>query len=167
MNNLGYCLFRAGEYEEAVCRLRQSLAAGPDNAMAHANLVATMNAAGQGLEAIPYRRRLCELRPDTVEYPFDLANALLGCGRVEEALTYYQRALAVDPNHSAAAFNYLLALNYSERRTPEEVLAEHVRVAARWAGRAPPRCSPSPATRTESCASATCRPTSPSTRSAS
>jgi predicted O-linked N-acetylglucosamine transferase (SPINDLY family) len=134
LNNLGYCLWQAGENEEAVFRLRQALAVSPNNPIAHGNLIGAMEALGRVEETIPYRRRLVDLRPNSAEHLFGLANALLGCGRTEEAIHYYQRTLTIAPGHSAAVCNYLLALNYSDRATPEAVAAEHVRLATRWTG---------------------------------
>jgi predicted O-linked N-acetylglucosamine transferase (SPINDLY family) len=132
LNNIGYCLWQNGDYEEAIFRLRQAISVGPNNVMALSNLVAVMEKVNLFVETIPYRRRLVELRPDVADYSFSLANMLLSSGRVEEALYYYRQTLRLAPNHTAAHCNYLLALNYSDRETPAQVALEHFRLAHKW-----------------------------------
>src|ERR1700685_1426799 len=90
LNNLGFCLWQAGEFEEACFRLRQALTVGPNNFMALANLIGVMERLGLNIETVPYRRQLIELRPESSEHTFALANALLTCGRVDEAIYYYR-----------------------------------------------------------------------------
>lgn len=133
LNNIGFSLFQLGRHDEAIYRLKRAIAVNPRNVMAHANLVAAMEAADQRFEAIPYRRRLTELKPDVVEYSFALANTMLAAGRIAEALNYYRRTMRLAPEHRVAVSNYLLALNYAETETVERIAAEHFRLAQRWA----------------------------------
>ena len=134
LNNKGFCLIQLEQYELAIETLKRAVAVNPDNAMAHANLVAAMNRAELKYESIPHRRRLTQLKPEVFDHAFDLANTLQGVGHIPESLFYYRRALGISIQRKAAISNYLLALNYSDEETVEFVSMEHFRLAQQWPG---------------------------------
>ena len=138
LNNAGFCLAKAGKHDEAVVMLKRAIAVNPENPMAHANMIMAIEGTGDNVAALPYRRRLALLKPDVADYSFALANALLSIGRADEAILYYRRALQVAPDHMAAVSNHLLALNYSDTVTAEEVALEHFRAGMRWPRRHKP-----------------------------
>jgi predicted O-linked N-acetylglucosamine transferase (SPINDLY family) len=75
---------------------------------------------------------MVELDPGKPQHSPDLANTLGSAGCIQESLFYSRKTLAVAPQHKAAASNYLLTLNYSDRETPEAVAREHFRLAPLW-----------------------------------
>jgi hypothetical protein len=66
---------------------------------------------------------------------FQLSLLLAGVGEVEESLTYSRYLLSVDRQHLGAAANFLLYLNYSDRRSAAEVSNEHFRLGMRFTDR--------------------------------
>ncbi len=93
-------------------------------------------------ESIPYRRSIAELAPLDTQNLFQLTNLLVGTGAVEEALTYSQRLLELDRNHTAAATNHLLYVNYSDQYTPAQIANEHFRLAMQFSSQADFRVPP-------------------------
>jgi tetratricopeptide (TPR) repeat protein len=47
-------------------------------------------------------------------------NALYGLGKYQDAITYYDRALAIDPNFVTASSNKQLALDMLERQAQQQ-----------------------------------------------
>ncbi len=131
LNNMGFCLNAAGDHARASFFLEKCLAGSPNNGMAHANLIAALDKSGKRFETIPWRRRLAELRPEVAEHSFALANVLLSAGCVTEAIHYFRRTWTVAPDHEAAISNYLLAINYDDNLTTQQVADEHFRLARR------------------------------------
>ena len=132
LNNLGYCLVRLGDGENAAMYLRRCLEINPENQRALANILMALDDSHRHTEVIGYRRRQLRLNPDDIGPAFALANNLQSVGRIEEALYYYRRFLARKRGHRVAASNYLLALNYCDSVTPEYVTSEHFRLTQRW-----------------------------------
>lgn len=132
LNNLGFCLIRLGDTENAAMYLRRCLEIAPENQRALANILMALDDSHQHSEVVTYRRRQLRLNPDDVGPAFALANNLQSVGRIDEALHYYRRFLEKKRAHRVAASNYLLALNYCDSVTPEHVTSEHFRLAQRW-----------------------------------
>jgi len=72
---------------------------------------------GQRSDAVRLIGRAIEVGTGKAVYHFNLANALQACGRSEEAITHYDRALSLEPNHGAACNNKGLALQSLGRWT--------------------------------------------------
>jgi predicted O-linked N-acetylglucosamine transferase (SPINDLY family) len=65
------------------------------------------------------------------------AEALLALGRYDEALAAARRAAVLEPGSFVRAADALFVLNQDPRVTPDQLLAEHQRVAERFLDRAP------------------------------
>lgn len=136
LNNLGFSLNQLGRFQEAIGCLQPVVLMHPDNLTAHANLAAAWEGSGEKHEALSCRRRLTEIKPDSADFHGDLANLLLSLGRTSEALKSYQRASDLNPKNRTFAINLLLATNYSDALTAEEVAEAHFRW---WPGEATER----------------------------
>ena len=132
LNNLGFALARLERYFEAEQVLRQVLFLNPKNARALSNLVMTIESTDDRYAAIDFRRRLAVLEPEGFDNLFSLANSLLATGCADEALHYFQRAIEASPDHRVCRSNYLLATNYSDSLTVDQVALEHYRHAHVW-----------------------------------
>ncbi len=87
-------------------------------------------------EAIPLRRRLAQVSPGHCDNLFQLSLLLVAVGEVDESLAYCRRLLQLNPQHTGAAANFLLYMNYSDRYSAAEVSNEHFRLAMRFTERA-------------------------------
>ncbi len=129
LNNLGFCLIKAGKAERAVEHLQKAVLQNAGNAMANANLALALAQSGRKYDALPYRRRLIEIQPENADVHLDLANLLLGMGRADESLAIYRKAIELSPQNSTAVSNMLLATNYSDSLSVEEIAKLHFRYA--------------------------------------
>ncbi|MCG8651095.1 MAG: tetratricopeptide repeat protein, partial [Pirellulales bacterium] len=129
------CLVQTGEYAQALLETQRILDGDPLDEQALRQRVLCLETLGQSFEAIPYRRRLVEICPGDRENQFMLANQLTGVGCIDESITLYRRLLEQHHDGDGAAANYLLNLNYSDRRSAAEIANEHFRVGMRFADR--------------------------------
>ncbi|MCA9048215.1 MAG: tetratricopeptide repeat protein [Planctomycetaceae bacterium] len=132
LNNLGFALTRLNRFSEAEGYLRRALRLEPGNPRFLSNLIMCLDSGGHSLDAIDFRRTLAEGEPEAFDNLFHLAGKLQSVGCNEESLTYFRRAIALRPEHRVCRSNYLLACNYSDRMTPEQVTLEHLRHSEVW-----------------------------------
>jgi len=103
-NDLGKTLAHRIGLERVLPHFERAIALNPNYAEAHANHASTLVTLGQDAEAIESFRRVISLKPDADTHK-NLAAALRRCGRLEEALTSFDDALALDPNCAATHNN--------------------------------------------------------------
>jgi predicted O-linked N-acetylglucosamine transferase (SPINDLY family) len=138
-NNLGLAMHRAGTLVAAAGQLQKALELKPGYAGAHMNLGAVYSDLGdregaleQGLEAV-------DLDPERSEAWFNLGLFLLDRVELPQAMEAFRRALAINPKYAAAATSLLYCLHLGEGLDPDDVAAEHRRVAAAVYGSPPER----------------------------
>lgn len=167
-NNLGNVMKSLGRFPEAEDYFRRALANNPGSARMHNNLGTVFLEQCRFVEAEEsFQKALALAAPspeggedispafvrdrqrDYVEACNNLGNTALRSGRLSEAENYLRRAIAVDPTYKDAYGNFLFALNYSLRHTPEECL-EAARAYGRMLNQKVParftswNCSPNP-----------------------
>lgn len=103
-------LHRSGKLAEAAARYREILKASPDNADALHLLGVIAAQTRDFVQAADLIGRAAALRPDDAGIRSNLANALRGLGRTEDAVANYDRAVALDPKHVDAWYNRGVAL---------------------------------------------------------
>jgi predicted O-linked N-acetylglucosamine transferase (SPINDLY family) len=135
--NLGNVLGELGRLDEAVAAYRAALALKPDSAEAHYNLGNALKDGGALHAAAAEYRAALALKPDYAEAHGNLGVVLTGQGKIGEALAAYARAAALKPDDAAACSNWLMALNYAEDKTADEVFAAHRQWDARFGAAAP------------------------------
>jgi Flp pilus assembly protein TadD len=108
-NNLGNTRLELGDPAQAAECFAHACRIQPDFAGAHFNSVQALDALGRFDAAIAAGRRALELAPRSAEFCNGLGIALFGAQRVDEAIVYYDRALALRPGYAAAHYNRSLA----------------------------------------------------------
>ena len=96
-------LVNAGRYVELETDARKLVDRDPDSGFAWKVLGFALSL--QGKDALQALTRAAALLPDDAEAHGNLANALLGLGRLDGAVTSYRRTLALNPSYAAACNN--------------------------------------------------------------
>jgi len=114
--NLGNALFARGAFDEAATHFREVLQINPDDGGARSHLSKALSAQGgllatQGKTdvAVAFLREALELKPDDADTCNNLGSALAQKGNVGEAVTYFERALRLNPQHTQARKNLAIA----------------------------------------------------------
>jgi spermidine synthase len=102
---LGIAMMNRGEHEQAVAAFREAVRLDAGSATAHWRLGNALAAHG-GREALEHLQRAVELDPGHASARYDLATALFGAERYEEAIGQFRLALAAMPE-AATAYNAL------------------------------------------------------------
>ena len=124
--NLGTACLEIRELDEAVRAFREALALEPARPEAHNILGHTLVLLSRYSEAESAFNEALRLRPNYAAAHDNLGGLLKAQARIPEAIEHYRAALALTPS-AATHSNLLLALNFSDTMTPEEIFAEHVR----------------------------------------
>lgn len=130
--NLGNALLAQGKLDEAIVSYRRVLSLKPHDAESHHNLGMAFHAQGKLDEAHGKLLRAIDLKAGYAEAHCNLGIVLKAQGKLEEAIACYQEALAIKPDYATANSNLLLAMQYAESVTPDEVYREHRRYADRF-----------------------------------
>ncbi len=128
-NNLGDALRRAGNLDDAARQLQRALELDPEYAGAHLNLGSVYFDAGKHEAALHHAREAVRLDPLRSEAWFNLGLSLLDHIRLDEAADAFRKTLEIRPEFTAAAAALLYTLNLLPGADPEEVAAEHQKVA--------------------------------------
>jgi len=96
-------LARRGELDGAITSLRNVLRLEPDNPGVHARLAALYDKQQRGQLALQHALRAVRTSSEAFGPRVEYASLLLKYGRVEEGLEEYNRVLAQEPRHAAAA----------------------------------------------------------------
>lgn len=123
-NNLGCVLRASGATDLALDHLHRALVIEPDYPQALINLANALQDKNQLSDAERALRRALARFPDEVTALNNLGNVLTLMGRAEEAESLLRRALALKPDDFDAYSNLLFTLNYGDRGTPQQRLAE-------------------------------------------
>lgn len=134
----GLALHRAWRFEEAIGQFKRADRLLPGRWQIHQNL----SAAYHGLEDYPAAynsaSRVLELDPGNVHALSHLGDLHVTWGEMPEAVDYYERALALDPQRPDDWVGLLFALDFLPDVTPERALAERRRFATYFEGLAAP-----------------------------
>ncbi|MGH7178982.1 MAG: tetratricopeptide repeat protein [Tepidisphaeraceae bacterium] len=122
-----------GRADEAMRSCEAALRLDPRSALALSVQSAIWRDQGKLDEAESASRRAIEFDETCVPADERLGNALLLSGRAREAIEAIRRALAIDPSAMTVHSNLLLAMHYPDGIAPEDIFAEHLRFAERFA----------------------------------
>ena len=122
------CHFELGRYEEATEAYQQAQKSGYQEDECNIRIAESYRYSGRVEEAMALLDNIFGPSEQTAEYMYQRAATvtLIG-GRDEEAIKYYQRAVATDDNHSGALFG--LALENERMGNDEEALRLYERAA--------------------------------------
>jgi protein O-GlcNAc transferase len=130
--NLGVTLLELHRYADAEVQFRCALELEPSRPEAHNILGNALFSRGRLTEAEACFREALRLRADYAPAHDNLGRLARAQGRIAEAVAHYRAALALQPKPGTHS-NLLLALNYLDGISPQEIFAEHQRWAARYA----------------------------------
>ena len=112
---------------EAETLLRQALLRQPRDAGVWNNLALALVRMGRVGEAVAAFAKAVEIRPGYAQALFGLASAHQAAGRADLALETYEKARALLPESGQIDSNLLMALNYPDTLTADEVYDRHRR----------------------------------------
>ncbi len=98
------------------------------------NLGNVLKEQGKNSEAMDCYIKAISLKPEMAEAYNGLANLYQSEGMIKEAINLYNSALKINPHYTEADSNRLLALNYSDDYSPEEIFKEHLSFARHFQG---------------------------------
>jgi tetratricopeptide (TPR) repeat protein len=101
----GYQCLQTGRFGEAEQLCRQALATSPDHPDVLTLLAITLQAMGRSPEAVPLLERLIKLQPGLAPHWSNLGTVLRAAGRLDDALTAYERAGALGARGKDFSFN--------------------------------------------------------------
>ena len=122
----GVEMWRAGRLADAIALHLKALAADPNTAQAHVNLISLYASTGRGEMAEQHYRDALRLGNDLADAHYNFGVLMASQGRAADAASAFQRALEADPFHPRA-HNNLGALLAREGKTREAL--EHYRQA--------------------------------------
>ena len=98
-----------------------ALALAPNDSFLHFNFAQYLGAQGDLARATRQAQKVCELLPEDPAQYYDIGNLLILQGKIDEAQSYYSRALAIDRNFVNALNGRGLIL--ANRQKSEEAMA--------------------------------------------
>ncbi|TAN45966.1 MAG: tetratricopeptide repeat protein [Nitrospirae bacterium] len=132
--NLGIIYVEKGRMNAAEACFKRAVQSKADYIEAINNLANVQKEMGKLSQALENYSAVLRLSPDFAYAYNGMAGVLQETGDVETAIEYYAKALSIKEDYVIAHSNMLLALNYIDSKTPEEVFEEHLRFAAVHAG---------------------------------
>lgn len=129
---LGLLLVRQGDIDEAAKSYLRAIVHQRDFVAAHNNLCALLLEHNRYEEALTTCALTLDLNPRAHHAYVNRAKIHLMLGELETSLEDTRHALELAPDYVLGYSNYLFALQYSPKYTPEEVFAEHLRFAERF-----------------------------------
>lgn len=125
--NLGLIYVEKGRMNAAEACFKRAVQSRSDYAEAINNLANVQKELGKLTQALENYSIALGLKPDFAYAYNGMAGVLQETGEVEKAIEYYAKALAIKEDYAIAHSNMLLALNYIDSKTPEEVFKEHLK----------------------------------------
>ncbi len=135
-DTLGFVLKARGQLEEAIKAHRCAVELKPGRANSWYNLGQALLFAGRAGEALECQDKALAADPGFAKAQFGRALALQQAHRLPEALVAFDAALRAEPENHAARSYRLMALNYLDDWSREQLYAEHLEFGRRFA--APP-----------------------------
>jgi tetratricopeptide (TPR) repeat protein len=113
-------LYSEGKYVQAERVCRQIIQARPGNADAHNILGVTLQALGNGKDAVAELKRAIKLAPDAASIHANLGEVLRQNGKLDEAAKSLEKAIEIDPKN-AQALNNLGIIHYERGKFEQAV----------------------------------------------
>ena len=105
LNDLGNLLVLAGSLSEAQGVYERSLEIKPDNSTTRYNLALVLMEQGRGKQAMKQLHQVLEIEPTHAWALYQLGTINEAAGHRSKAVTFYTRALALDPGLASPAVN--------------------------------------------------------------
>ena len=131
--NLGTVLLRTGRLDGAAELFGRAIELRPGHPGGHLNLGFVYRRRHRVDDALASFRRAVELDPTNPQVHQGLGSTLREAGLIREAIASFREAVRLNPRYQAAHSNLVYALHFDPDVSEEELLAEHVRWAERFA----------------------------------
>jgi tetratricopeptide (TPR) repeat protein len=105
--NLARTMKSLGKTQEAIRQYEQALHLNPDFVPALSQLAAIYESQKQFGKALPYREKAAGLWPKNAMLKAQLANTMVSLGKTQEAITLYQKAIALNEHLPLWVYNRL------------------------------------------------------------
>ena len=127
LNNLSDVLLKCGKSAESLEAAERAIAINPNELRApHNNHGAALKELGRYREAILSYKKAIEIEPEFGEGYYNIALILANICKFDEALSYYEMAIAARPDHIDVHSNKLFTLNYHPTMTADEIYCNYV-----------------------------------------
>lgn len=130
-NQMGNIMLALDDYPAALVWFRRAAAIAPDWGPAYNNIGATLRRAGHLEAAAAHFYHAMRAADDFVDAYLNYGNVLTDLGRPQDAVTSYDRVLAVRPDHAGALHNIPFALNYADDISAEDLARRHFESGSR------------------------------------
>lgn len=135
LSNLGATLRENEEFDEAIEVLKKALQLDPQRADTYNNFGIALLGLNRNSESIVFFDHTLELDPTHVTAMTNLGNALRlyrGPVRSDDTISCYRRAIVLQPTKPDAYFNLMMALQYADTPTPQDVFDAHLQFALQF-----------------------------------
>ena len=121
-HDYGFGLLVTGQAAEAVAWLEKAVAFAPTEPSYHTNLAAALHQVGRWNEGLYHAKRAYELNITNVLSAINVGGFHYWLGEIPEAVTWFEKAIRLDPTHWHAWWMWLFMLDFTPI-TAEEALA--------------------------------------------
>jgi protein O-GlcNAc transferase len=129
--NLGSILCDLSRYSDAMSMFNRLLKLNPTHMATLIKVSAIFDVTGNPSSCEQTCRIILKIQPTNVSGLNNLGNACKNCGKSEESLIYYKKALEINNTINVVRSNLLFATNYQTMEREKQFL-EHCRVASYW-----------------------------------
>jgi tetratricopeptide (TPR) repeat protein len=111
-------------YQAAIEKYKEALAAEPDNAQANYQLAFSLNASGKGTEAIPYLNKVIKTGGDLTGPAYELMGSIYDTAhQPQQAIDAYQQGIKLKPDYQPLYFNLGIAYFRAQKYADAELAA--------------------------------------------
>ncbi|WP_397535353.1 tetratricopeptide repeat protein [Roseateles sp.] len=132
LHMLGAVALQSGHAKQALEFIDAAIAIGATAGM-HFNAGIACQAVGELDQGLAHMLRAAELAPDWADALNNAGVGLMECGRAEEALVFFERAMRQDPANREASSNYLMTTLYQPGASQRWIADRHFEVGQRYA----------------------------------
>jgi len=129
--NMGSVLAAQRDYPAAVAMFERATQLSPGDKNAHHNLGAVLLAMGHFAQAEKSMNRALALDPSNADTWNNLADLYKAQGKLDEAIKFGRKAVQLAPQRDGLHSNLLMAMNYHQSLSINEIIDEHQRWAER------------------------------------
>lgn len=133
LSTLGDTYYYHEQIDKAILCYLRIITISPEHAIFYHNLGLPLMGKHDFFKAERAFYHAFVLMPQHSTLNSSLAHCYLVMGDIENALKYYRQSLALDPGNHRANNSMLLALNFSNKLSPQEIFVEHLAWARRYA----------------------------------